>query len=129
MAKSFLDGRVNPFRLTAGAIVLLLLACQSGPPPLPEEEGVGPCSYELNVDGQQRILRGKCPPVSIQDLWPSLPGWFQDRFRLMPDEVLRNKLRLYSGPHQSRALIIDGQRYDLISPDLKVRSETVISIE
>ena len=108
---------------------LLFAACLTGPPDLPEDSGEGPCRYELQVDGQQRTLNGACPPISISALWKSLPSWFQARFQLHPDEVLRNKLRLYSGPGVSRALVIDGKRYDLVSPDLKVRSETRIIIE
>ncbi len=110
-------------------LCLLYLACITGPPDLPEESGQGPCSYELQVDGQKRLLNGACPPVKISTLWKSFPAWFQDRFRFYPDEVLRNKLRLYSGPGVSRALIIDGKRYDLVDPELMVRSETKITIE
>ena len=116
--------------LVFGLVLFAGAGCQiSGPPALPDEAGQGPCIYSLQVDGQQRDIRGLCPPVEIQKLWPSLPEWFQVRFRLLPDEVLRGKLRLYSGPGQSRALIIDGRRYDLISPDLKIRSENRITIE
>ena len=108
---------------------LICIGCLTGPPELPEETGQGPCAYELQVDGQQRTLKGVCPPVTILALWKTLPAWFQDRFRFYPDEVLRNKLRLYSGPGESRTLIIDGKRYDLVDPELMVRTETRIVIE
>ena len=128
--QTFIPARVLRVLAAMIAVLLMSLACQiSGPPALPEEAGEGPCSYSLEVDGQQRDIRGLCPPVEIQKLWPSLPQWFQARFRLIPDEVLQSKLRLYSGPGQSRALIIDGRRYDFISPDLKIRSENRITIE
>jgi hypothetical protein len=108
---------------------LALVNCQSGPPTLPEDSGTGPCEYKLSVDGQIRFLRGACPPIEIVDLWKTLPDWFQNRFQLVSDEVLRQRLRLYSGPHNPRALIVDGKRYDLIPPDLLLKGETSLSIE
>ncbi|MEQ8352858.1 MAG: hypothetical protein RH862_15325 [Leptospiraceae bacterium] len=125
-----MESLVHKSAVAVSLVFLFVLSgCLTGPAELPEESGEGPCSYELLVDDQRRNLKGACPPLRISALWKSFPAWFQDRFRFYPDEVLRNKLRLYSGPGISRTLIIDGKRYDLVSPDLIVRSETQIMIE
>ncbi|MCB1167059.1 MAG: hypothetical protein KDK33_12940 [Leptospiraceae bacterium] len=105
----------------------LLHFCTTGEQ-LPTDPGVGDCEYTITIDGQIRKLNGTCGPVPIQILWRSFPKWFQSRYLLVPDQVLKTRLRLYTATGSPRALIVEGRRYDLFSPELLLESDA-FSIE